>query len=141
MELRYSRRDSTWNAFHIAEADLGLQIPFSELTPEEQLHLLGAGAAEEEDKEESENEDSRSQGDAPSSSQTEEHHETTDMESGPEEIRVQQPIREEELRLIQQAESLHIHEEPRIAATQVEEVWVNLQIDPQTGHVDTLSRS
>src|ERR1700761_7458559 len=57
------------------------------------------------------------------------------MESGPEEIRVQQPIGEEELHLIQRAESLHIHEEPRIAATQVEEIWVNLQIDPQTGHV------
>src|SRR6201996_717523 len=134
VELRYSRRDGNWNAFRIAEADLGLQIPFSELTPEERLCLLGAGAAEEED-EESEHEESRSQEDVPSSSQTEENNETTDMESGPEEIRVQQPIGEEELRLIQRAESLHIHEEPRIAATQVEEVRVNLQIDPQTGHV------
>ena len=35
VELRYSRRDDNWNTFCIAEADLGLQIPFSELTPEE----------------------------------------------------------------------------------------------------------
>ena len=35
VELRYNRRDNNWNAFRIAEADLGLQIPFSELTPEE----------------------------------------------------------------------------------------------------------
>ena len=128
VELYYSNRDGVWTAFHIAEPDLGLQIPFSVLTPEEHLHLLGGDAA-------SEDRSPRIRGDEPSSSQTEENDETTDMESEPEEICVQQPIGEEELRLIQRAESLHLHDEPRIAATQVEEVRVNLQIDPHTGSV------
>src|ERR1700761_2507033 len=60
VELHYSRRDGNWNAFCIAEADLGLQIPFSELTPEERLRLLGAGAVDEEESEESGREESRS---------------------------------------------------------------------------------
>ena len=98
VELHYSNRDSVWTAFCIAESDLGLQIPFSVLTPEEHLHLLGGDAA-------SEDRSPRIQGDKPSSSQTEENDETTDMESELEEICVQQPISEEELRLIQRAES------------------------------------
>ena len=60
VELCYNRRDSNWSAFHIAEVDLGLQIPFRELTPEEQLCLLGAGATDEEESEESEHKESRS---------------------------------------------------------------------------------
>ena len=98
VKLCYSNRDSVWTAFRIAEPDLGLQIPFSELTPEECLSLLGGSAAS---KEGSEDESPRSRGDEPSSSQTEENNETTDMESEPEEICMQQPIEEEELCLIQ----------------------------------------
>ena len=94
VELCYSNRDGVWTAFRIAEPDLGLQIPFSELTPEDHLHLLGGDAA-------SEDESPRIQGDKPSSSQTEENKKTTDMKSEPEEIRVQQPISKKELRLIQ----------------------------------------
>src|ERR1700761_3407254 len=127
VELRYNRRDGNWTAFRIAEHDLGLRIYFSDITPGERLRVLGAGGDDEEsesNESQSQSEESPHRGDEPSS-ETDDTRETPAMVSEPEEICVHQPIDEEEMRLIQRAESLHIHDEPRIAATQVEEARVN----------------